>query len=537
MIWANFLHFYQPATQKRYWVDRITDESYKRILNGLKANTEAKITINIAAVLLELWEKFGHEDVIEGYRRLVQSGQVEVTGSAKFHPLLPKLPEGEIIRQIALNELTLFKYLGVVGPVLGISKIKDQKSKVTLKGFFPPEMAFDERVAAIVSSLGYEWVVCEELSFSRDLGKLDHDRIYSVQDEEPGLKKDQPFFVFFRDRLLSFKILSGQLGTPKLFLNELGDRVGREGYLLTAMDGETFGHHRPGMEKLLFGLYESGEIKTVAISQLSGLFRKTEKAEILPATWALMEKDLELNIPFARWDDPDNEIHKMQWELTDLAIKAVQSVKLKEKSLDQDFQSQPELIKNSQLRSELYALNFEFGEATDGDSQRGADSWSKARALLDEAIHSDQYWWASARPWWSLEMIERGARELLEVIRTLCWAEEAKSPVAPNNRHLFNPVVTTPGSRIWVARAWSLYLNIVITGFDWQRTGRVEAMSRKEDEEIRMRTDAGLARIDPAEIKKMVKVLKKEMEMVAENREFERAAQLRDRIKELESYL
>ena len=46
-------------------------------------------------------------------------------------------------------------------------------------------------------------------------------------------------------------ILSSQIGTVSVLLRELGERLSKEEYLFTAMDGETFGHHRPGFGKLL----------------------------------------------------------------------------------------------------------------------------------------------------------------------------------------------------------------------------------------------------------------------------------------------
>lgn len=442
MYWANFLHFYQPPTQKKEWVDRITKESYRRVLGGLRENPKARVTFNINGVLIDLWEKFGYHDVIETVGELLQRGQIELTGSAKFHPLLPKVPESEIKRQIELNAQTLHEYFGDLAQT---------------KGFFPPEMAYDVNVARVVKEMGFSWIIAEELSFP---GKIVYDRIY--QEKETGLT------IFFRERATSYKILSGQLGTGKLFLEDLDGRVSKNEYLLTAMDGETFGHHRPGMDRALMELLTLPEIPTVLISELPEKFPQVEIVETRPSTWALMEKDLEKKIPFARWDDPDNGIQKMQWELTDLAIRTVLASK------------EP----------------------------------GKAREMLDRAIHSDQYWWASARPWWSLEMIERGAFELKETILAVPGASEQSKE-----------------------KARELYFGIITTGFAWQRMGKVEELARAEDEEIRMHTDAALPTIPKEELEKMIAHIKEEMLEVAQSQEYERAALLRDRIKELQGYL
>jgi len=477
MYWANFLHFYQPPTQKKYWIDRITQESYRRLVEGLLKTPQAKVTFNINSVLVEFWEEYGYQDVIDGLRKLLERGQIELTASAKYHPLLPKMPKSEIIRQVKLNDETHKKYFGEF---------------YQPQGFFPPEMAYNQFVGKIISELGFKWVVIDELSHSRKEGKVDYNKMY----QEKGL----PLSIFFRDRHVSYRILAGYLGTPKLFLDEIKEWRGKQGdgsYLLTGMDGETFGHHRPGMDKLFFELYKVKEIEPILLSELHDLYKdRVEEMETLPSTWALMEHELVRKIPFARWDDPQNEIHQLQWEMTELALKTV------------------------------------------------GESKSKARKLLDLAVHSDQYWWASAKPWWSIEMIERGAKELLDAVEALPEEEvrssklEAGKSKDANLASNIQPPTSDRKITIHEAKekARELYYQILETAFEWQRSGKVEEISRKEDEIIRARTDEGFHQLDVTELNKMIDNIKQEMEEVAEKQEFERATQLRDRIKELESY-
>ncbi|HLD21772.1 MAG TPA: UvrB/UvrC motif-containing protein [Patescibacteria group bacterium] len=449
MYWANFLHFYQPPTQKPFWVKKVTTEAYRPILRGLLAHPNAKLTLNINAILVELLEQNGETDCIDMIRELVRKGQIELTASAKYHPLLPRIPESEMIRQIELNNATHKKYFGDL---------------YQPRGFFPPEMAFSEKVAKVVAKMGYEWIIVDELSFSKTK-PADYHALYEDANI-PGFK------LYFRERKMSWKILGGQLGTGDLLVNELGSRLNDGSYLLTAMDGETFGHHRPGMEHLLFEIYESQKIQTATISELPNSIQKVKKVRPLPSTWALMQKDLERNVPFSRWDDEGNDIHHMQWELTNLAIKAVHEAD----------QQQP--------------------------------GFAAARELLDRAIHSDQYWWASAKPWWSLEMIERGAKELRDTV------------------HI------TPGvSTRMKNKAQELYQNIIFMGFEWQRTGKVEELAHQEDEEVRQMTDNSIVELPKDQIEKVIANLSKEIETVVAQQEFERAAQLRDRVKELRTYM
>ena len=58
--------------------------------------------------------------------------------------------------------------------------------------------------------------------------------------------------------------------------------------------------------------------------------------------------------------------------------------------------------------------------------ERAKQVTAAQRAALDRALHSDQYWWASAEPWWSIEMIEAGAKELRDVVLSLSVSAATK---------------------------------------------------------------------------------------------------------------
>ncbi len=444
MYWANFLHIYQPPTQKPIIVKRVADESYRKIFKGLLKIKRARLTLNINSILCELLEQNKGHDVLEDIRSLVKSGNIELTGSAKYHAFLPLLPESEIERQILLNEEGLNKYFGV-GWKRG--------------GFFSPEMAYSEKVAKVAKKLGYKWIIVDEIAFPPDK-KIRTDTLYTIE----GL---DDFYVFFRERNFSFKILSAQMSMLPSLLRFLEPRFGKkDAYTITAMDGETFGHHRPGLEQLLFALLKEEQIEPVAISDLLTTISKKEIVAPRPASWASIPRNFEEGQPFARWKHKDNPIQQYQWELTNLAIEVVNR------------------------------------------DQKQASS----RALLDRALHSDQYWWASARPWWSLEMVERGAFELKEVVMV-------SSAATPTEKE----------------RAAELYKLILFTGFEWQRTGVVDELSRTENEEVRERLEEKEKLfITREEYEQLIATLTEQMKTAAEGEEFHRAALIKDRIRELQ---
>ena len=442
MHWASFLHIYQPPTQKEIWVRRATDESYRKIVAGTLNNPRARFTLNINGILCELLERFGGEDVLRDIRTLLRSGQIELTGSAKYHAFLPLLPEDEIERQIRLNEETLTHYFG-----------GDWKRA----GFFPPEMGYSKKVAVVAARLGYRWIILDELAFP-DGKERRTDRTYNIE----GL---DDFGVFFRERNLSFTILSAQIGTVPTILRYLGPRLNQQEYAVTAMDGETFGHHRPGLDVFLFELFADPALEPATLSDLRDLYPNRETIKPRDSTWAATKKDMDQGTPFSRWDRKDNAIQQKQWELTNLAVTVV---------------------------------------------HRGAAD-PQTRALLDEALHSDQYWWASMRPWWSLEMIERGADELKTVV--------LQSPNA------------TPEEK---TRAEELYRGIVYTGFEWQRSGLVDEISRREDEEVQERLEVKEKLfVTKEEYEHMIGSLTEQMRLAAKAEEYHRAAMIQDRIREL----
>jgi len=104
IIWVNLLHFYQPPTADNETIIEATEKSYKRIADALKKNKQIKFTVNITGCLLEKLSYLGHQELINDFKKLFQNGQIELMGSAAFHPLLALLPKKEIIRQIKINE-------------------------------------------------------------------------------------------------------------------------------------------------------------------------------------------------------------------------------------------------------------------------------------------------------------------------------------------------------------------------------------------------------------------------------------------------
>ncbi|OQB44281.1 MAG: Alpha-amylase 1 [Parcubacteria group bacterium ADurb.Bin159] len=453
MSWINFLHFYQPFNQQFDILERVVNESYRPLIKGFLSNSKAKAVFNINGGLLELLDKYGFVDIIENLKILIKREQIELTGSAIYHPFLPLLPEEEIVRQVNLNNKTLIKYLG----------------KVDLLGFFSPELAINLNLAKIIENLGFSWIIAEELA--APLGKPDFNQVYSIE----GTKDLK---ILFRYKRLSVLILSAILRNINSLKEEIGEDLKKKKYILTVMDAETFGHHRPGLQEFLFDIYKSPDFSSCFCkgTEVVNKLKTKEKISIRPSTWSSEEQDFYLekekntlkSYPFLLWQDPSNPIHQKQWEFTYFVIDQVKNLK---------------------------------NEA----------NYHIIREKLDKAISSDSYWWASAKPWWSLEMIEEGAWALKDVIFS---AENISSEIK--------------------AKAEKYYQEIIDLAFSWQRQGLIREAYRKA-----YRTSQNnkpyKERVYGATYNSMILEFEDEMKKAIEKQEFEKAIKWRDAIYKLKS--
>lgn len=125
------------------------------------------------------------------------------------------------------------------------------------------------------------------------------------------------------------------------------------------------------------------------------------------------------HIPYPQWQYPGHELHELQWKLTKSVLRTVKAA------------------------------------STD------SPGFSRARNLLDEGLHSCQYWWASCRPWWSVEMIEWGAHRLWQAVESLGDAVE--------------------GQRIM--EATELFQAVAEKARQWQQSGKAQRLKLKYRDE------------------------------------------------------
>jgi alpha-amylase/alpha-mannosidase (GH57 family) len=361
---------------------KVANESYRPILAVFDEFPHAMATFNINGVLTEMLALYGYGDVLAGMRALAERGQVEFTGSGKYHPILPLIPEDERDRQIRLNHNTNREYLGDI---------------YRPRGFFPPEMCYSQDIVRPVAGSRHEWIIVSGIACPSDwpmnvIHNIDFD--------------DEEVAVFFRDDILSNKISFRDVDGPG-FIAHLKNLHQGEGdiYVITAMDAETFGHHIQHWDKLFLSqVYETltpidspgvmreqkplaeqhrrlfeygssaeaGDIRIVTVSQLLDIFPRAVKISPRPSSWSTSADDMRMGNFFPLWQDRNSPVHMMQWEHLDLTIE----------------------ITRKAVAIADNPLSIQFA--------------SLARTMLDPALHSCQFWWASKKPMWNMNMIYKG---------------------------------------------------------------------------------------------------------------------------------
>jgi len=292
LTWINFLHFYQPPTADNETVIEATEKSYRRIISALKRNTRIKFTFNITACLLDRWLALGYKQLIEEVKELLNNGQIELTGSAAFHPILPLLPAAEIKRNILINQTLLKEYFG-----------PDLKTN----GFFSPEAAYSHQLAKLIKKLGFNWLILDEISANGKLNNLDLAKNYL--DDNSGLK------ICFRSREFSKSYV------PHAIFKLIKQKKNK--LVITATDAELYGlrhqDHSGSFEKLL----KRPEIETLTISRHLTKAKDYKKISPLASSWESSEAELKQKLPYALWYNKKNRIQVLLWRMANLAITTV----------------------------------------------------------------------------------------------------------------------------------------------------------------------------------------------------------------------
>ncbi|MBI2620971.1 hypothetical protein HYW61_01970 [candidate division WWE3 bacterium] len=345
---AFVFHLYQPPTQDEETFRRIAESSYLPLVKLIKTSKKFRLTLNVPLSLLEQMDRYGYGAWIESVKGLVASEKVELTGSGAYHPLLTKLPDNLVEKQIVLNEYGLGYYFGKRTGFEGEPSIMIRD----ISGFFPPELAVNDRLFQILSEFGYKWVLVDELALPVDVGVCGE------------------LSVVGRNRALSDVVsFKRDLNVGDFFdcLNWIGKSP------VVALDGEVFGHHyKDGivmLDKIISEL-ESRGVETLTVSEYLSSFERPATIDgVVESSWSSYDKEGKI-VTYPLWENPENEIQNKLWEMHN-ALAALYSG-----------------------REPLTALSA-------GEGMENTAVWTSKvpeiglDILVAKAFHSDQFWWVS----------------------------------------------------------------------------------------------------------------------------------------------
>ena len=315
----------------------------------------------------------GYAELLSRIKSLYEEDRVELTSCGAYHPLLTKLPDNLLEKELILNDYALGYYFGKNKGFEG----EDALMLKNVNGVFPPEMAVSQHVLEKLDGMGYQWVIADEVCLPQ--GMLVKDAaVYSVADLDIKL--------VVRNTALS-NMLSFKRDTD---INDLVNEVLRlrqdKNEVVLCLDGEYFGHHYKEGIYVLNTLVEklsSAGINFVTVSELieKGAWGVVE--EISESSWGATEKDMLSGNLYPMWEAKGNQVQTYLWELfslitdvgdADLVYKVNQ--KDDDKTLFETFPiwdfASLENLHDITLKNRLYK-----------------------NILLLQNLNSDQFWWAS----------------------------------------------------------------------------------------------------------------------------------------------
>jgi predicted glycosyl hydrolase (DUF1957 family) len=292
----NYLfHLYQPPWQERNLLLTEYHKTYLPLVKILQKDQHLKLTLNLTGSLTELLLKEDSQEFFTILRELVERGQVELTGCAMYHPLLPLIPTKEIVRQIQLNEKINSNALGSVW-------YKSQTAKFG-RGFFLPELAYGAETAKIVKEMGFNWLAIDQSS----LVDTTPDWSQHYIDKASGLR------LLINNRIFQTKSSARFNDQYNILISDAENQI-------TSQNMEI------NWNSYLFYDLHGQEISYLTTNEYFAKIAKNEtQVQLRPSTWQTSEEDFKSNDYYALWDKKDNLLHKALWDFVTDITKVIEN--------------------------------------------------------------------------------------------------------------------------------------------------------------------------------------------------------------------
>ncbi|HEC68822.1 MAG TPA: hypothetical protein ENI31_00830 [Candidatus Omnitrophica bacterium] len=295
-VYFNLVWFH-PFTVKE---DKNLEEIFKK---GREFSEEDKLYI--VNKQYEILSK-----IIPLYKRLLKEGQIEISVSPYYHPILPLLSDTNILKKHKQSlPSPKFSY-----PEEAFWQIEEAKKRIEflfdfkVRGSWPSEGAVSEKVLSLYKKANFSWIATDEEILFRTLNKDDPYKLWRQIIYRPYLFKN--LLVFFRDKnlsnLISF-VYHSWLDQNSAVKDLIGRLVNihnsvlyKKKMVLIAMDGENAWEYYPGNGfEFLDRLYQELTAHTLLNSETISSFIKNTTSfpriekRLWPGSW--------INADFSVW--------------------------------------------------------------------------------------------------------------------------------------------------------------------------------------------------------------------------------------------
>ncbi len=252
--------------------------------------------------------------IIPKYKEMAQKGQIELSVSPYFHPILPLLMDSTIAHenhpQMELPQHHFHRPEDVIAHVnMAVEYFKD-KFGFKPRGMWPSEGSVSEQIIPILVDAGIQWIATDEEILALSLGKSirgsgDDSLIKDGDLYKPySLKiKEKPIHIFFRDHALSdligfvYSRMAPQKAADDFITrlekieNNLNANNKPEAIVCIALDGENAWEYFPNdghdfLKALYTRLSEHPSIKTATFSEvINNIDNIPSLNKLYPGSW------------------------------------------------------------------------------------------------------------------------------------------------------------------------------------------------------------------------------------------------------------
>jgi len=278
-------HYYDDFANRTI-LRRVAQKCYlpmnELLLELIEANKGAfKVAFSISGTVLEQFDRYAPE-VIDSFRKLAQTGNVEFLSETYYHSLASLASEAEFKHQVLKHKAAIEHYFGV-----------------TPKAFRNTELIYSDAIGEMVHEMGFKTMLTE--GAKHILGWKSPNFVYTCAQssglklllKNSGLSDDIAFR--FSDRGWSDWPLTGEK-----YLGWLKAAAQNDDIVNLFMDYETFGEH----QKAASGIFDfmralpqivlaDGEFEFVTPSQATKKHRPVGELDVFdPISWADEERDV-----------------------------------------------------------------------------------------------------------------------------------------------------------------------------------------------------------------------------------------------------